>query len=162
VIRGLRLGWLLRRYGRRGVFLLMFGIIYVVVGVATLTVSNGRRFTQIGPIIGPFLDAPWWGIMWVAAGLAAAAVGAGRARGWRDDRGFGALLIPPAVWTIFYLASVAVAIATNGDFGAIRSLSGAAVWSLSLTVVLLISGWPETTPVADPAVPRDEPGGEDR
>jgi hypothetical protein len=134
--------WVIRRFGRRGVFLAMFGAIYLAVGVSVATIES-QRFSSIAPFVGPLLDSRWWGLMWLAAGFTALGVGARRTLRFGDGPGFVALLVPPAVWTIFYAASVAAFVATGGDFGNIRSVSGAMAWSIVWSVVLLVAGWPD-------------------
>lgn len=146
-----RVAWPIRNIGRRGVFLVMFGAIYLVFGVSVLSLSS-RRFSDISPIVGPLLDDNLWGVMWIACALVAITTGVRRRWDPRTDgMGFGALLIPPAAWTIFYAASVVAYFATNGQFGRANSFSGMAVWSIVWFVILLVSGWPE------PRVPPAEP-----
>lgn len=134
-------GPLIRTYGRRGVFLMMFGIMYVCVGASALAVPSAR-FHAI-PLMGPFLDHRLWGLMWVAAGLVAFANGFLRKRSHGDEVGFMALLGPPGVWSIFYATSAVCYVATGGEFGRLNSISGLLVWGLVWTVVTLISGWPD-------------------
>jgi hypothetical protein len=135
-------GWLIRNWGRRGVFLVMFGIIYVIMGANILFVL-GDRFDDV-PVVGDMIDSHWWGLMWLVGGLVAIGNGLARARRAYDEAGFLGLLIPPFVWTLFYAASLAVWFGSAGLFGNIRSLSGVAAWSVAWSVVLLISGWPDT------------------
>jgi len=137
-------GPLIRMFGRRGVFLMMFGLVYVAIGVSYLSLRS-QRFTAI-PVIGPILDDPAWGLMWIVGGLVATVNGALRIRSRADAPGFVALLIPPGVWSIFYATSVVSYVATAGDTGRINSISGAAVWALVWLVVTLISGWPDADP----------------
>lgn len=131
-----------RRPGRRGVFLIMFGTIYLVVGVNTLTIP-ARRFAAVAPEVGPFLDHPLWGLMWLGGGLVAIAVALRPRWVQGDGRGFTALLVPPFAWTLFYAASVVSYLLTAGEWGRVQSLSGAAVWSIAWATVLLIAGWPD-------------------
>lgn len=140
-----------RRFSRRGVFLAVFGIIYVALG-ATIAFWPTPRFSTLGPIVGAFLDSPWWGGMWLIGGAAALAVAARTAAtGSRDDAmGFVALLVPPAVWTLFYIGTVAVWAATAGAAGEPRSLTAVVVWSLAWSVVLLVSGWPDPDDTSPP------------
>ncbi len=138
-------GPLIRTFGRRGVFLLMFGVIYLVMGTSVLLV-DASRFTAI-PLVGPFLDHPLWGLMWLAAGITAIVNGAMRAWTRSDEIGFGALLIPPGAWSIFYATSTVVHLATRGDEGR-TAVSGFAVWALVWFVVVLVSGWPDADPHA--------------
>lgn len=139
-------GPLIRLFGRRGVFLMMFGLVYVAIGVSALSLRS-QRFAAI-PVIGPILDEPLWGLMWIVGGVIATVNGTLRLWSKADAAGFVALLIPPGVWSIFYATSVVSYVATGGETGRINSISGAAVWALVWLVVTLISGWPD----ADPAV----------
>lgn len=134
-------GLLIRSFGRRGVFLMMFGFVYLLIGVTSLALP-AQRFASI-PVIGPILDHQLWGLMWVVGGLVAVANGALRFRARADAAGFVALLIPPGVWSIFYATSVVTYVATGGQVGRIESIPGAAVWALVWLVVTLISGWPD-------------------
>jgi len=143
-------GWLIRTVGRRGVFLIMFGVIYLVFGVSTLTIQ-APRFDDI-PWIGWLLDSNLWALLWLAGGVVAVANGVLRARRAGDEFGFVALLIPPAVWTVFYLGSFTAWVMTGGDAGSLRSIAAVMVWSTEWTVVLLIAGWPEER-APDPASP---------
>jgi drug/metabolite transporter (DMT)-like permease len=139
-------GPMIRKFGRRGVFLMMFGTIYACMGAAVLLIP-GERFSDIA-IVGSILDSNLWGVMWAGGGVVAWVVGMRRARGALDGPGFTALLVPPAVWSTFYTASV-VSWLFTGTHGSIRAVPGLAVWVLAWSVVLLISGWPE----ADPTMP---------
>lgn len=132
----------IRAIGRRGIFLVMFGLIDVIVGVSVFGLKL-RRFSDVSPDIGPILDSPGWGLMWVGAGLVAVGVGVHRARRPGDEVGFGALLVPPAVWTIFYTLSLVSYLLTGGEFGRIAAVSGIAAWSFVWSVIMLIAGWPE-------------------
>jgi hypothetical protein len=126
---------------RRDIFLLMFGTIYLVVGINSLLIP-GRRFVYIAPGVGEFLDHPLWGIMWIVGGL----VSIGTALRPRrfiggDGKAFISLLIPPVVWTLFYTGTALSWVITGGEWGRLQSVSGAAVWSFVWMTVLLISGW---------------------
>jgi hypothetical protein len=134
-------GRLIRTFGRRGVFLIMFGLVYVAIGVSAVSIPS-QRFSAI-PVMGPFLDNQWWGVMWIAAGVIATVNGAYRSRSAADGPGFVALLCPPGVWSIFYATSAVTWFATSGEFGRVNSISGAAVWALVWLVVTLVSGWPD-------------------
>jgi hypothetical protein len=151
-----RPGWLLRQFGRRGVFLIMFGLIYLCFGGISFVIDS-PRFDDI-PLIGHILDSPWWGVMWLVGGGVAVGVGIARSRGVHDGPGFTALLVPPVVWSAFYALSTITFIASGGVLGRILSLPSLLVWSVVWTVVLLIAGWPDTTRpehVAAPPHPKD-------
>lgn len=136
-----RPGWLVGTFGRRGVFLLMFGTIYLIIA-ANLILVPIPRFADVA-VVGALLDSPLWAGMWLVGGGLSVGYGLARSRRVHDEAGFVGLLVPPAVWTIFYGASFLSWAVTQGQFGSVRSLSGVAAWSIAWTVVLLISGWPE-------------------
>lgn len=140
-----RPGWLIRRYGRRGVFLLMFGMIYLVVGMNILLIP-APRFAAVAAV-GAVLDSPLWGVMWVSGGALAVGFALARPRRVHDEIGFIGLLVPAFAWTIFHTVSLLSWAFTGGEHGSPRSLSGVAAWSFVWTVVLLISGWPDSEPV---------------
>jgi hypothetical protein len=156
--------WPIRTIGRRGVFLVMFGVIYVAVGASVWGLET-RRFTDIAPIIGPLLDSHGWGIMWALCGVLAVVTGVRRGQNAEDGLGFAALLVPPAAWTIFYAASVVAYLTTSGEFGRINSVPGVAVWSIVWFVILLVSGWPEAERQPrkrdDPVPPAEPPADEE-
>lgn len=136
----------------------MFGVIFACVGGSVLII-NARRFSDISPVVGPLLDSNAWGILWIGCGLVSVIAGVRRAWSAGDGPGFGALLIPPAVWTIFYAASAVAWFVTGGEFGRVNSITGAIVWSIVWFVVLLVAGWPETDrrrPPDDEAPPPPE------
>lgn len=132
-----------RPLGRRAVFLAMFGTIYAALGV-TISAWPTPRFTELGTV-GTVLDSPWWGAMWLLAGLTAVGVASRSVitRSRDDGVGFVALLVPPALWTVFYAAAVVVRLTTPNVDGPPRSLTAVVVWSLAWSVVLLVSGWPD-------------------
>lgn len=134
-------GPLIRRFGRRGVFLMMFGLVYVVFGGSVLSIAM-PRFAAVA-MLGSFLDSSAWGVMWVVGGVVAMVNGFYRYRSHADAPGFTALLVPPVVWSIFYATSAVSYVATGGVFGRITSISGVAVWALVWLVVTLVSGWPD-------------------
>ena len=127
--------WLTRWLGRRSTFLALIAAIYAVVGLGVLVIPT-TRFA-----VGPLLDSPWWGLMWLAAAAVAGGVAVRRRGPDRDWPGFAALLGPPVVWTAFYLVSVAAAVLTGGEFGQLRSVTGVAAWTIDWATVLLVAGW---------------------
>lgn len=133
----MRLGssWLARWLGRRGTFLLLFAGVYTVVGFAVLTIPGPRFYA------GPLLDSRYWGVLWLLAAVVAAMVAVRHRGPDRDWPGFGALLIPPIVWTALYVVSLALWLLTGGAMGQLRAVSGIAVWVLDWATVLLVAGW---------------------
>jgi hypothetical protein len=135
------------RLRKRATFLVMFGVLYVLVGV-NVAVGSAARFESI-PLVGPALDHPAWSALWAGAGLLAigAALRPDRAGRARDAAGFVALLVPPALWTLFYVISLIAWLTGTG--GASTAGGGALAYAFTWSVVMLAAGWPNP-PAPDP------------
>lgn len=130
------------RLGRRGTVLVLIGIIWVGYGISICLIDHPDRFSSTGPD-GPlqFMDAREWCVPWLACGLFALGYGL-RGRKLASDTGaFMALLGPPFLWTIMFLWSFAVAVATGGHHGRSTSWLGALVWAVAVVFILVIAGW---------------------
>lgn len=127
--------------GRRGAFLLMFGLAYSVYGVAQL-VRSTTPFAGLG-VYGELLAQPPWGVVWATCGVAAIGCGLWRSRVGVDQLGYNALLVPPSVWTLGYTWSAILYLGTGGAAGAERAWASAVIWSALVVSVLVVSGWPE-------------------
>ncbi|MFD6149379.1 hypothetical protein [Streptomyces sp. NPDC060243] len=125
-----------KRLGRRGSYLACAGSAWTLYGAGVIieprpgTVRSMVILREIAPM--------WvWGLIWVVCGLTAVAFGL--ARTGKDRWGFGAAVLPTLMWAGAYgLAIVA------GDFPA--AWTGAATWLFAALRLIVVSGWPETTP----------------
>jgi len=145
---------LFRLVGRRGLLLLMFGVLWVLLGIGVLA-SRQPRFSGPGPavLVLTVLDDAATGWLWIAAGLASIIAGLVRRRmGGRDAVGFNFLLAPPLLWLLGYLWSFAVWAVTSAS-GRETAWVAAIVWVIMCAFILLIAGWPDPD---DPAVRRAE------
>lgn len=122
-----------RSLGYRGSILLLFGIVWLVVGLGTYTAPKveGLIISDIPPLVKA--------TGWVLTGVYA--VGVGLVSRWRDDStGFVALYVMPAVWTFLYLVSWFDS--WNGG-GYARGWVSAVVYFAVMGVVMICAGWPE-------------------
>ncbi|MFC1410520.1 hypothetical protein ACEZCY_14780 [Streptacidiphilus sp. N1-12] len=125
---------LLHHLGRRGGYLLTLGSGWVGYG-ASITV-NARYGTSRGiAILTRVAPIPFWGWLWIAAGLLA--ITAGLRRGALIDTiGYVCISIPPALWGAAY----AVAWYT----GAYQPVWGSAIaWLSEVGGFVIVSGWVE-------------------
>lgn len=117
--------------GRRGAFLLLFGLIYLAIGASYTWVEVGA------PIIRwmSWMPVPLWvcGLVWMVAGLAAIRFGFCTIP--RDRWGFMALAAVGMGWTVAWLIAWA-----TGD--APRGFAGAFVFAALAAAILVVSGMP--------------------
>lgn len=144
-----------RLLGRRGLLLIFMGGLWTVFGLTLILTPNApHRFTQANspaPILG-LLDESAIGWLWIVAGCMALFTALFRMRRHGNDAwGFNALLAPAIVWSIGYIWSIALW-ATTGLYGRPTSASGATVWLIVCTFIMLLAGWPDPD---DPAIRRD-------
>lgn len=135
---------LFRALGRRGLLLLLFGVLWVLLGFGVLATPQ-PRFTGPGPavLVLTVLDDAATGWLWIAAGLASITTGLMRRqmRG-RDAIGFNLLLAPPMLWLIGFIWSFGVWLITDESGRASAGL-GAIVWAIVCAWILLVAGWPD-------------------
>ena len=137
------------RLRKRGTFLVMFGLLYLLVA-ANVAFGSAARFESV-PLVGPWLDHPAWWLLWGGAGVLAVVSALRRDRNGqaRDAAGFVALLIPPALWTLFYVASVIAWLTGTG--GSPTAAGGALAYAFTWSVVMLAAGWPNPPDTREPA-----------
>lgn len=140
---------LLRVVGRRGLILVMIGVIWWVVGIYQL-IEPIERFSEPGPGgLLQFMDDRWTGWVWIAAGALAVWVGARHRRGTRDPwepTGYAALVLPVAASMFFYIWSALLyAIGYGGNA---RAVPGMCINAVTVTLLLIIAGWQEGVPPA--------------
>lgn len=134
-----------RLVGRRGLVLLIFGALWVTIGVGALTVPPPvPRFSGTGhavPILS-LLDGPQAGWIWVGSGAGAIVTGlVRRRRHGRDAVGFNFLLGPPILWALAYVWSFFMWV-TTGE-GRVSAWAASLVWVVFCAFIMLIAGWPD-------------------
>ncbi|UVF61147.1 membrane protein [Arthrobacter phage Aoka] len=116
--------------GRRGAFQLVFGLVYLIVGMGYFmtpgTTLRDRYFSWLGPVP---LDA--FAALWVAAG-AIAIVSAFLPRP-RDAAGFMALVFAPGIWFGLFVIAAAVT-------GSAAAIVQAALYAVFSVAPLIVSG----------------------
>lgn len=143
-----------RIFGRRGLFLLLFGIVWLSYGIALLSIDDQPpRFTMRNhpvPVLS-WLDHQYSGIVWVLGGALGILAALFRThRHGRDAAGFNALLFPPFVWVLGYTWSTFGYIIT-GVYGRPTAVTGCLVWLIATSAILVVAGWPDPD---DPAFNR--------
>ncbi len=135
-------------FGRRGGFLLMFGLIWVLIGIGYAS-EQQDRFSQPGPD-GPldYMDrTPWPGLFWILCGVIALINGLVR-RKWNneDALGYAALIMPPVLWSaayvvseIFYLYSVSTPGAEPS--GQPRAYLGVMIFGVIVFAIRMVATW---------------------
>jgi len=130
--------------GRRGLSLILFGILWTLVGVGILG-GPSDRFSRPGP--GgtlEFMDSANWAWMWIGFGALSVISGFLRRRvRLLDEWGFNSLLIPAWVWTLTYGWSAVTYIVTMGEYGQGRAWVGCVVYGVISLAILVIAGWPD-------------------
>lgn len=146
--------YVVRKLGRRGSFLIMFGGIWIVYGLAILVLPDVSRFEDV-PFVGPIVDSGLWGLVWAGCGMFGiwSAYRRPHNPAGADRLGFNAILIPPMIWTAFYALSFLAGCASaiiglfvpggGGSYGQVSSWIGIVVWMIAVTVTLLIADWPD-------------------
>lgn len=137
-------------FGRRGGFLVVFGLIWVFLGIRFAT-EQQDRFSRPGGPNGPleFMDStPWPGLFWVACGVVAVINGLVRRRWHNEDAlGYAALVMPPVLWSAAYLVSYSSYLysAWVGEVPTGRGSAylSALVFGLLVVAVRVIATWPD-------------------
>lgn len=133
-----------RKLGRRGLILVLIGIIWILVGVNIYQFPI-ERFSRPGPGgVLEFMEKPYIGLLWAIAGIIAVATGILhylQRVAERDAIGYNALLTPALVWTLCFFWSWAAYLFGAG--GNERSLAGLLAWATISLFILVIAGWPE-------------------
>lgn len=128
--------------GRRATFLLLFGGIYLLLGMAQAT-----REGQVLAVAFPVLAEPWVvvtaGGTWALAGAVAIGYGLLGDRRSRDVGGFVALSVPASGWSALYGLAWLLAVIPGGNPGYARGGLIALVYGLLVVAVLVVAGWPE-------------------
>jgi hypothetical protein len=133
-----------RPFGRRCLVLLLFGGLWIVIGISTL-LNRVDRFSANGPD-GPLQfmdDPPLAGVMWIVGGATAVIFGILRPYLRQDGFGFHGLAIPPFLWALFYVYSWFLNVTSNGEAGRETAFVGAIVYGTVATMVLFIADWPD-------------------
>ncbi|CAA9364545.1 MAG: hypothetical protein AVDCRST_MAG68-5053 [uncultured Gemmatimonadetes bacterium] len=144
----------MRQFGRRGILLVLLGLMWTFVGVGLTTISQ-QRFSADNDVNGgplQFLDdyTPVIGGFWILGGLLALVGGFIRKNNPRDDYGFLGLSVPVFATFSLYLWSFAVNISTDGVFGRPNSWLPAVVYFVVFATVLFVARWPDPD---DPHLP---------
>lgn len=138
-------------FGRRGTFLVLDGIIWVVIGFAIFAQPQ-ERFSRPGPGGGlEVMELPAWGLFWALCGLVAIVTAFLRRAPGRhrlDQWGFTALMGPALLWCFAFVWSWLSNLA-NPSNGRPTSWLGALVYLVIILSVLVVAGWPDPADESD-------------
>lgn len=127
----------LTRFGRRGYFLLLFGIAWSVVGASGLTYGASPGSTRILESLLRIAPFEIWSHLWLISGILAITASFFRQPG-DDIFGFIALIVPVFLWTFSALMAFVA--------GLERGLLAAIVYAVLAVSIYIIAGWPEAPP----------------
>lgn len=138
-------GWWIGHFGRRGVALMFFGSLWILIG-AGLIVTPQQRFSRDG-LDGElqFLDDYTWilGLMWAIGGLLALVGGLIRNRYPRDDYGWIAISAPVFATSALYFWTFWAFVFTAGQSGRIGAWLAGTVYFAVFGFVLFMARWPD-------------------
>jgi hypothetical protein len=139
---------LVRRLGRRGILLLLFGMAWMLIGLTGILIPQDRFSSPgIGPdTILQVLDGPEVSLLWIIAGAIAFTVGCLHDRrlvNRHEAFGWNAILTMPLIWMSFFVWSFVVWILSDGEGGRANGLYGAIVWTVVSAIIMIMAGWPE-------------------
>lgn len=121
-----------RKFGYRGLILLMFGLIYVSIGLSVIGAHDYRQ-----ELVHTHLPVPVRVLIWCIPGVVSAVVSAD---GKWQTLGFGLLFLPPAERAVSYF----VAVVTVPTW---QRLPAVLVYVLVLVTVTMVAAWPEPVEV---------------
>lgn len=128
------------RIGRRGAFLTLFGVAYLMIGQALVTSTTTPIVRHVFRFALSILPLPGWGVAWLVCGTVAIVDGL-----WphgRDMIGFAAAVLAPVAWSIVYLAAWLQLDAPGAPVG--RNLwESALLYAVIAAAVLIVAGMPE-------------------
>lgn len=132
-----------RMLGRRGLLLLLFGLLWICYGVAIVAVDLPPRFSDVHFPVLSMLDGFWAGLLWMLAGISAVVTAfARKSFKGKDSLGFNSLLIPPVVWVLGYSWSIVLWLCTE-QYGKPSGWVALVVWLIVCAFVMLVADWPD-------------------
>lgn len=129
--------------GRRGAFLLLFGVAFYTIGYSAFAF----------PVLRPDLKFPheylhpWIRlVLWCLAATIACVCAFRRAPG-KDIPGFVALCLPVAERVVSYVIGIGIALILPGYEGLLRTgIAGAIVYLVMLFAIMVVASWPDPRP----------------
>jgi len=139
----------LSKIGRRGLILVLTGMIWILYGIDFLSHYQHRfSMDDVDPLlVYRIIDQPYTGLLWILCGAVAMTVGVLRNRIKlipHDSLGFNAILFPAILWTFLYFWSWIYNLFSDGQYG-VPTATGFLVWLLVTIFVLIIAGWADPT-----------------
>lgn len=130
-----------RWLSRRGTFLALFGIAYLLVAKSLVDTDTTPLVRHVFRFALGIMPLAGWALLWLVCG-GIALLDALLTRDGRDSVGFAAAVIAPTAWAIVYVA------AWVGNDTAVRDLWISAVtYALIAAAVLIVAGMPDPSTV---------------
>ena len=133
--------------GRRGAVLFLLGMIFTLTGVGFITQELTPNISSQLRLVLDLAPRQVWGAMFVISGLTGVCASRWPRNGQRI--GYGTLTGVAVWWTAAYMCG-----AIGGVVGSYR---GALSWAAISSLLLIISGWPETASTPQPPSVEYEP-----
>lgn len=138
------MGWLARRLGHRGAWLIVLGILWILFGIGQLVAPEPQAPWVLHQAIPAHVRAG----AWILTGAIAVLSGA-RGRGVADAAGHVALWVMPALRCISYGASwvlyLATSTLTDRTIGYDHGWYAAGIWAFVIVMLHLVAAWPNPT-----------------
>lgn len=151
------------KYGWRGIWLMLMGVVWVLFGLGVLLQANPPRSWVLYESLPPLAQA----ILWWFTGAVAISVGL-RGPGRDDSLGHVALYLMPAIrllsfmlsWLIYLGYLIAHFFGWQGhSIGYAQGWYAALIWSLTSLMLAIGANWPNPTP---PVIPHPPAGALER
>lgn len=125
------------RIGKRGVFLALFGIVYILTGKSLIDTPNSPVVQHVFRFALHVMPLTGYGIAWIACGVTALAYGLIPNR--RDTLGFAAASFMPTAWAFVYFTAW-----LQLDVPGVQDLLESTVtFALLAAAVAIVAGMPE-------------------
>jgi len=136
-----------RRLGRRGGFLVAWGILFVLYGVG-LFVQPLPEAPHATFLLHEMIPPPIRAVLWVVSGLVALRYALARNPA-RDIPGYLALGAMPCVRMASYAVAWVVHLALGGSYGDPRGWVSTVFYAVFVATVVLVAGWAERPPAVN-------------
>lgn len=121
--------------GRRGSFLMLFGLVWIMQGIGALTAPDSDTYVLLAD------GNTWRGVAWITTG-AIAITYSNRPQG-QDAPGFLSLYLMAAFRVIAYGYGLFLWVVPGGHPGDPRGAIGMLGWTTIIIAILIIAGWRE-------------------
>lgn len=131
------------RFGRRAIILMLFGIVWLLLGFEYVTEVEARFSVPGTDDLLQFMDRPPWpGLIWIFGGILSITCAFFRNVAQYDAYGFNGLAIPPFIWSASYFLSWIQYQFVADSYGQDK-LRESFVFLVITVFVLFVARWPD-------------------